>query len=198
VSIPADDYPPFLDSLPSAAERIRDEVMRIISRARLSIMEKNRLFRIEGWMKDDLLIKKVDKTTMAASIEARMPFLDHTYVEWSFGIPDEYALRGGKTKAVLRAVASKFLPDRIPMRTQHGLVLPLEKLFAAVGLPRLLGFLKRPDALWRSAFQEKPVLEILDRYENGDSSLTFFIYQMVNAKMWRERWLSVKLTARRT
>jgi asparagine synthase (glutamine-hydrolysing) len=151
-------------------------------------MEKNRLFRIEGWIKDDLLIQ-VDKTAMADSIEARVPFLDHIYVECSFSVPDEYALRGGKTKAVLRAVASKFLPDRIAMRTQHGLVLPLEKLFASIGLPRLLGLLKRPDALWRSAFQEKPVLGILDRYKNGDSSLTFFIYQMVNAELWREQWL---------
>nr|MBI3613012.1 asparagine synthase (glutamine-hydrolyzing) [Nitrospirota bacterium] len=188
VAIPADDYPPFLDPLPSAAERIREEVIRITSRDHLSLMEKNRLFRIEGWMKDDLLIK-VDKTTMAASIEARVPFLDHTYVEWSFGIPDEYALRGGKTKAVLRAVASKLLPERIAARTQHGLVVPLQGFFASIGRDKLWHVLRNPEALWRSVFKEKPVLEILDRYKNGDSSLTFFIYQMVNAELWRERWL---------
>jgi asparagine synthase (glutamine-hydrolysing) len=186
-AIPVQDFPPFLGPLPSAAERIRGEVIRITSRDHLSLMEKNRLFRIEGWMKDDLLIK-VDKATMASSIEARVPFLDHTFVEWSFSIPDAYALRGGKTKAVLRAVASRLLPDRIATRSQHGLVLPLAALFTALG-PALLGFLKRPDALWRIAFEEKPVLGILDRFARGDAGLAFFVYQMVNAEMWRERWL---------
>ena len=118
-----------------------------------------------------------------------MPFLDHTYVEWSFSIPDEYALRGGKTKAVLRAVASKLLPERIAARTQHGLVVPLKGFFASIGRDKLWHMLRNPEALWRSVFKEKPIWDILDRYENGDSSLTFFIYQMVNAELWRERGL---------
>jgi hypothetical protein len=100
--------------------------------------------------------------------------------------------------AVLRPMASKLLPERIAARAQHGLVVPLLGFFASIGRDKLWHMLRNPEALWRSVFKEKPVLEILDRYENGDSSLTFFIYQMVNAEMWRERWLSEKLTARGT
>ena len=44
-------------------------------------------------------------------------------------------------------------------------------------------------ALYTRHQHEKAVSEILDRYWNGDSRLTFFIYQMVNAELWRERWL---------
>ena len=186
--MPVDQYPSFLDPLPSAAERIREQIIQIVSREPMSVMEKNRLFRIEGWMKDDLLIK-VDKTTMASSIEARVPFLDHTYVEWSFGIPDHIALRGGQTKAVLRGVAAKLLPERIATRTQHGLVLPLKKFLDSMGTDKLRSALRNPQALWRCIFQEKPILGLLDRYENGDSNLAFFIYQMLNAELWKERWL---------
>ena len=65
-----------------AVDRIRDEVRRLVPHEGLTTLGRNRQFRLAGWMKDDLLIK-VDKATMAASIEARVPFLDHTYVEWS-------------------------------------------------------------------------------------------------------------------
>jgi asparagine synthase (glutamine-hydrolysing) len=190
VGIPVDDYPPFLEGLPSAVERIRGEIHRLTDRARgLSTLGRNRLFRIEGWMKDDLLIK-VDKTTMAASIEARVPFLDHTYVEWSFGIPDALVLRNGETKAVLRAVARKLLPPEIAGRRQHGLVVPMRDVLGSIGSDTLQPILRHPEALWRRIFPEKPTLALFDRHHAGDTTLSFFIYQVVNSEFWRERWLS--------
>jgi asparagine synthase (glutamine-hydrolysing) len=190
VGIPVDEYPAFLDGLPPAVDRIRAEIHRLTDRAAgLSTLGRNRLFRIEGWMKDDLLIK-VDKTTMAASIEARVPFLDHTYVEWSFGVPDDMVLRNGETKAVLRALARRLLPPEIADRRQHGLVVPMRDVLGSIGPDTLQPILRHPDALWRRIFPEKPILALFDRHRGGDTSLSFFIYQVVNAEFWRERWLA--------
>lgn len=188
LAIFVDQYPPFLDPLPPAAERIRAQIIQTVSREPMDLMEKSRLFRIEGWMRDDLLIK-VDKTTMASSIEARVPFLDHTYVEWSFGISDRISLLGGQTKAVLRGVAAKLLPGRIATRKQHGLLLPLKQILDSLGPDKLRTVLFSPDALWRCVFPEKQILGILERYANGDHGLAFFIYQMLNAELWQQRWL---------
>ena len=188
-AFPVDHYPPFLSHLPSAAERIRDEVDRIAPKEGLSTFERNRHFRINGWMKDDLLVK-VDKATMASSIEARVPFLDHTYVEWSAGIPDHFVLKDGQTKAVLRTLAKRLLPERIAGRKQHGLVVPIEPLLKSIPVSQLRGLLESPDALWRRAFIEKPVIELIRRFEGGDMKTGFFIYQMLNAELWRARWLS--------
>ncbi|HEX7880648.1 MAG TPA: asparagine synthase C-terminal domain-containing protein, partial [Candidatus Eisenbacteria bacterium] len=190
VGIPVDDYPPFRPGLPSAVERIREEIHRLTDRAHgLSTLGRNRLFRIEAWMKDDLLIK-VDKTTMAASIEARVPFLDHTYVEWSFGLPEEMVLRKGETKAVLRALARKLLPPEIAGRRQHGLVVPMHDVLGSIGHDALQPILRHPEALWRRIFPEKPIVALFDRHRGGDTSLGFFVYQVVNAEFWRERWLT--------
>jgi asparagine synthase (glutamine-hydrolysing) len=189
LSLPLDEYPALVFGLPNPEERICEEINRITSRACRSTFWKNRLYRIEGWMKDDLLIK-VDKNTMAASIEARVPFLDHTIVEWSFGIPEELALRNGKTKAVLRSLAAKLLPEKIMTRRQHGFIVPLDRLLNCLDLRELLARLRRPEALWRAVFQEHPVLSLLKRFEQGDPRPRSFIYQLFTLELWRERWLN--------
>ncbi len=187
-AFPVDEYPEFLGHLPSVADRIRGEIDRLVPSGGMTTMGRNRLFRIAGWMKDDLLIK-VDKTTMAASIEARVPFLDHTYIEWSQSIPDGYILKDGRTKAVLRALATKLLPAPIANRPQHGLVVPMTPLLGSIDVQVLREYLRKPDALWRRVFTEAPVLALVDRFERGDASTSFFMYQMLNAELWRERWL---------
>jgi asparagine synthase (glutamine-hydrolysing) len=188
IAIPVDDYPRLLPHLREVDERITDEIARLVPHADVSTIGRNRLFRLAGWMKDDLLIK-VDKATMAASIEARVPFLDHTYVEWSLSIQDEFVLRQGRTKAVLRALAARLLPERVAGRPQHGLVVPIERLFRSMDLEAISALILKPDALWRRVFMERPVLSLVERFRAGDPAPTFFLYQLVNAELWRERWL---------
>ncbi len=60
-----------------------------------------------------MLLRFEDRNSMAHSIEARVPFLDHRIVEFSLGLPDAFKLGGGVTKRVLRAAMSGVLPDRI-------------------------------------------------------------------------------------
>jgi asparagine synthase (glutamine-hydrolysing) len=187
-AFPVDEYPPFLPHLSAVTDRIREEILRLVPDEGLTTLGRNRQFRLAGWMKDDLLIK-VDKATMAASIEARVPFLDHTYVEWSQSVPDDFVLRDGQTKAVLRAVAKRLLPARIATRKQHGLVVPMDPLLSSIGIERLLAHLLNPDALWRRVFVEAPVLALIDRFRKNDTTASFFIYQLLNAELWRERWL---------
>ena len=187
-AFPVDDYPSFLSPLPGAADRIRDEVRRLTPDNGATTIGRNRQFRLAGWMRDDLLVK-VDKSTMAASIEARVPFLDHTYVEWAQSLPDHFVLKNGETKAVLRALASRLLPARIASRKQHGLILPMNPVLHSIGLERVAALLRKKDAIWRRVFVEKPVLALLNRFTQGDVVPEFFVYQMLNAELWRERWL---------
>jgi asparagine synthase (glutamine-hydrolysing) len=190
-AFPVDEYLSFLPHLPAAVDRIREEVGRLAPDEGHTTIGRNREFRLAGWMRDDLLVK-VDKATMAASIEARVPFLDHTYVEWSLSLPDHFVLRGGATKAVLRALASRLLPERIAGRKQHGLNVPIGPLLSSIAMDQLRPVLMNPDALWRRVFEERPVLEVIDRFVGGDAAPGFFIYQILNAELWREQWLDAE------
>jgi len=186
LAMPMHRFPPLLPHLTAPAERIREEVQRLAPDEHLSPFERNRQFRISGWMRDDLLVK-VDKTTMAASIEARVPFLDHTYLEWAVTLPERFVLRNGQTKSVLRAIAERLLPPRIAGRKQHGLIVPLMAMLRSADARELREQLLSGKALWRRVFVEAPVRQIIDRFDAGDTSV--FIYQLAQAELWQAHWL---------
>jgi asparagine synthase (glutamine-hydrolysing) len=79
---------------------------------------------LHEWLPHDLLAK-VDGASMAHSLEARVPFLDHRVVEWASSLPDEQRIRGGITKRVLRRAYRDSLPPEVVQRPKRGFDLPL-------------------------------------------------------------------------
>ncbi|MCX9011542.1 MAG: asparagine synthase C-terminal domain-containing protein, partial [Candidatus Methanoperedens sp.] len=79
---------------------------------------------IKTWLPDDLLVK-VDKTTMANSLEARVPYLDHRLVEFAMNIPSHLKTKGGVEKYILRRTAEGLLPRETLVRKKHGFTVPI-------------------------------------------------------------------------
>jgi asparagine synthase (glutamine-hydrolysing) len=79
---------------------------------------------LRTWLPDDLLMK-VDKMTMANSLEARTPFLDHKLVQYMTSLGTSYKVQGKKTKILLKEVASRYLPHEIVNRKKHGFEVPI-------------------------------------------------------------------------
>ena len=95
-----------------------------------------------GWMSyldlnlrlPELLLMRVDKMTMASSLEARVPFLDHEVVSFALGIPDEVKLRNGVLKAVLKNAVRGLIPDSVIERPKQGFGVPVHEWLLS-GLP---------------------------------------------------------------
>lgn len=83
---------------------------------------------LRRWLVDDVLMK-VDKMSMAASVEARVPFLDHQLVEYVCGLPPHYKLRHGEGKAILRHAFRESLPAPTAGRRKAAFRLPLDLWF---------------------------------------------------------------------
>lgn len=81
---------------------------------------------LASWLPDDLLMK-MDKMTMANSIEGRAPYLDHHLVEYVSNLPTAFKIDGCHTKTVLKEIASHILPAEIVFRKKHGFEIPLRK-----------------------------------------------------------------------
>jgi asparagine synthase (glutamine-hydrolysing) len=77
------------------------------------------------YLPDDLLLKE-DRTTMGASVEGRVPYLDHPLVEFAAGLSLASRLDGGQGKQVLRTIARRHLPPEITERRKHGFSVPIE------------------------------------------------------------------------
>jgi asparagine synthase (glutamine-hydrolysing) len=82
---------------------------------------------LEGWLADDLLVK-VDRMTMRCSLEARVPYLDHEFVEYALGIPQRDKVRplSGVNKIIMREGARAMIPPAIAARPKHGFKPPLD------------------------------------------------------------------------
>lgn len=91
-------------------------------------LSKMLYFDTKTWLVDDLLIK-ADRMSMAASLELRVPFLDHRIVEFAATIPSKYKLKGRTTKHVLKQMLRGVLPQEIVYRKKMGFPTPLEFMF---------------------------------------------------------------------
>ena len=75
----------------------------------------------------ELLLMRVDKMSMGASLEARVPFLDHRIVEFALAIPEEIKMRNGESKHVLKQSMRRHLPDNIIDRPKRGFGVPVDE-----------------------------------------------------------------------
>jgi len=76
-------------------------------------------FYLHYWLPDDILYK-VDHATMSASLEARVPFLDHELVEFAYAVPSDYLTENGSYKPLLKRAVRDIVPDRTLHRSQQG------------------------------------------------------------------------------
>ncbi len=116
------------------------------------------------WLPGQMLAK-VDRTSMASSLEVRCPLLDHRLVSWGLSLPAGHKLRGGRGKAVLRAAVAPWLPPAILDRPKQGFAMPLGPTLAA-GMARVRARLLGADFLDHGLVRPDAVARLLDEHES--------------------------------
>jgi asparagine synthase (glutamine-hydrolysing) len=156
-------------------ERTRERFARYFHGDRVRLDEQLYADQHE-WLPHNLLAK-VDRASMAFSLEARVPYLDHRLVEWASGLPAGLKIRGGETKVVLRRAFGGRLPARILGRPKQGFDLPLAAWVRGPLRP-LVSDLLTPARLrdWKGV-DVSFVREMLDRHqaEKQDFGLPLFL-----------------------
>ncbi len=140
------------------------------------------------WLVDDLLLK-ADKMTMAASIELRVPFLDHVVVEWAFGLPDEFKRNGNMTKRILRELAGSMLPETILKRPKMGFAVPTRRWFSTDLIAHARKTLRRPAVRRWNLFEPTYIEAMIDRHERGKGDYSRRIFSLLVLDAWIERYV---------
>jgi len=138
----------------------------------------------------ELLLMRVDKITMASSVEARVPFLDHALVEFTMRLPTELKIRGGQTKYLLKKAMTGILPDEIIHRPKQGFGAPVKEwlrgelygeAFSAVMHSRL-----RQENLLDYEHVER--LFLAHRASARDHS--WHLWTLYNLSRWYDHWIA--------
>jgi asparagine synthase (glutamine-hydrolysing) len=108
------------------AEQPWEDLMR--SAPARSGLDRAQYADLKFWLPGDILTK-VDRTSMAVSLEAREPLLDHRLIEFAAGLPEGLRLKGGQGKWLLKKTMKRYLPDDILFRQKQGFVTPIAQWF---------------------------------------------------------------------
>jgi len=135
------------------------------------------------------LLMKQDQMSMAASIESRVPFLDHKLVEFSTALPDRLKLRGWTTKYVLREAMKGLVPDSILKRPKMGFPVPLGRWFRGEFRSLLDEFVLGDRVVARGQFQPDYLARLVEEHSSGRADHTERLWTLVNFEMWQRNFL---------
>jgi asparagine synthase (glutamine-hydrolysing) len=121
---------------------------------------------VRGYLADDILAK-VDRASMAVSLEVRVPFLDHEMVETAMRIPAGLKLHGGTTKWILREAFGSLLPPAVRTRGKEGFSVPMKQWLAGVLQPMMRDALSRERVAARGVFEVAEVERLMDEHVRG-------------------------------
>ncbi|MFN0085089.1 MAG: asparagine synthase (glutamine-hydrolyzing) [Blastocatellia bacterium] len=133
------------------------------------------------------LLMKQDQMSMAASIESRVPFLDHHMVEFATHLPESMKLRGWTTKYVLRRAMRSLLPQEILTRKKMGFPVPVGAWFRGPFRHIIDEYVLSPRALERGIFDGDYVREIVRRHAQGENHAER-LWMLLNFEIWQRRF----------
>jgi asparagine synthase (glutamine-hydrolysing) len=133
------------------------------------------------------LLMKQDQMSMAASIESRVPFLDHKLVEFSARLPERMKLRGATTKYILRASMKGLLPPEILTRPKMGFPVPVGSWFRGAYASLVQEYVLSDRALDRGIFEPSFVRTLVRRHQAGENHAER-IWALLNFEMWQRQF----------
>jgi asparagine synthase (glutamine-hydrolysing) len=139
------------------------------------------------WLPDDLLVK-ADKMTMAASLELRVPFLDHKIVEWAWRVPPSLKIAGGAGKVLLRRAFAEALPSPILAREKEGFTVGGGERFSQ-NVGRHARVMLADEQALHGWLDDREVGRLVRRHLDGREDLTEPLFALIVLAWWRRIYL---------
>ena len=130
------------------------------------------------------LLTKVDRMTMAASLEARCPFLDYRIVEFGLGLPDAWKIRGRTTKILLRAAAARLLPGSMHRRAKHTFRVPLAQWLRGPLRSLALEAAESPALAESGIILRERARDLAQRHIAGRADYSRTLWSLITLHLW--------------
>jgi asparagine synthase (glutamine-hydrolysing) len=158
------------------------------SKRHVSLLDAMLETDINHYLPDDLLVK-MDVATMAHSLEARSPFLDHRFVEFMARVPGRYKLAGGTSKYLLKSALRDLLPAPILQRPKMGFGIPLATWLRTSLRELLQDSLGSQTALARGYFRAPALRQMIDEHMSGTDEHQYLLWDLLMLELWHRRFI---------
>jgi asparagine synthase (glutamine-hydrolysing) len=145
------------------------------------------LLDIDHYLAEDILTK-VDRTTMAVSIEGREPLLDHRLVQFAMSLPQHLRQGALGPKHILKKILYRYVPRELVDRPKQGFAIPLDNWLRSDLKELVHDYLGEARIRQAGIMDADLVAETVKRFEAGDTTLGTPLWSLLAFEMWREQW----------
>jgi len=139
---------------------------------------------IKTYLADDILTK-VDRMSMAVSIEARVPLLDYHIVEFAMNLPPHMKLNGSRTKSILRDAVKRLVPDLVLEKPKQGFSIPMKHWLRTSLKPMMLDLLSKDSLSHHGYFNHATVSKWTKEHLEGQANHSHRLWSLMVFEMWR-------------
>ena len=137
----------------------------------------------------DYLLVKADRMSMAASMELRVPFLDHKVVEYAFKLPSDFKFNGKMTKGIIKKVAEEYLPGDIVHRSKMGFPIPMERWLRKEFKDKVSDILFDPGTVNRGYFNFNYIKRLWASHQKEELNHALPVWLIVLFELWHRRFI---------
>jgi len=152
------------------------------------------LIDVNTYLPEDILTK-VDRASMAVSLESRVPLLDHVLMEYAATIPSTLKLRDGQGKHILKRAMASSLPGDILTRRKMGFGVPLGDWFRGELREMVRDVLLSRAARERGLFRSAGIARLIEAHDTGRRDYSARLWALVCLELWMGQWLDGRASA---
>ncbi|PCJ17080.1 MAG: asparagine synthase (glutamine-hydrolyzing) [Candidatus Cloacimonadota bacterium] len=147
------------------------------------IIEWNMFCDLNNYLPDDILTK-VDRASMAVSLEGRIPLLDHRVIEFSWSLPREMRVKNGVGKHLLRSVLYDYVPQSLIDRPKKGFGVPIDMWLKGPLKDWACDLLSKDRIVRDGYFKPEPIIEKLNQHLNGVGAWHYYLWDILMFQLW--------------
>ena len=150
-------------------------------------LNKSLYVDLKSYLCDNCLVK-IDRMSMAVSLESRVPLLDKELVELAFRIPENYKVANGKTKVLLKKVATRHVPHECVYRPKEGFSIPIKNWLKSQLRPLMEDLLNSDRIKQEGLFQPASIEKLKQEHLLGATNNSHILWSLMVFQDWRKRW----------